>query len=438
MRSIIAALAVGGLLLAVGLVSGGGAAAQTAGIPIDPIPFEPSGMSQATYEVIDYTGDEPVHTTADFRIVNGTGNAAELWLTTTEEGRIYDLGGRYLNFSDDEGVTWQSVQNVEGMINGEGSVAVAPNGDVVGITWDPYSGDRVFAFKYDKAADQWYYQMNPFHTPFWDRPGIDVVPGPFDTPLGEVPYITFINGFPHTEWWYSLDGLNYVVPTSLVADPMRTDEVEAWLDVQPAAHLDWIQSNQYFPFAALGGGNAIHGDLFWSGQDMAWHDFSLPDGAPLTGMTHTDSLGRFHNVRSVGGGTLYRMSDDGGRTWSEALVEGVRPGDFRANAAVGVAAVAAEEGTQDVVLKFDISGDEPVLTHRYDVGLGDDCRCQGVGFYGLNGGHRFDFLSISILPDGRFVSSFMDSTTIMPFPTLGQEVVAPALAVELPAESDED
>ena len=125
----------------------------------------------------------------------------------------------------------------------------------------------------------------------------------------------------------------------------------------------------------------------------------------------------------------------GRRSWGpELTLPGINPGDMKANAAAGVAAVSGVSGTQDVLYKLDISGEEPALLQRFDIGLGDDCRCSGIGFYGAQGGHRFDFHSVAILPDGRLAVSFMDSTTIAAFPTAGLPIVAPAMAVELPQE----
>lgn len=408
--------------------------AQELGIPADVVDFEPHSIDYNSYPTTDFTGGAPADATTEWRVVTGTGNAAELWLTTSAEGRLFDLGGRYINYSDDQGLTWKSVRPLEPLVNGEGSVVMAPNGDVLGVTWDPYAGDRVWTYKYVAAEEKWYYAVNVFHTPFWDRPGIDIVPGPFETPTGTVDYITFINGFPHDAWHYSTDGLNYPYTTSLAVDRATTDAIETWLDTEPDPSFDWIQPNQYFPFGALGDGKAVMGSLMFSGEDMRWHRLSLPPEAeeplPSRGI-QTDSLGRLHTINSVGTDAEYRMSADGGRSWTTLELPDIRPGDFRANAAAGVAAVSGVSGTQDVLFKIDISGDEPQLLRRYLVGKGDDCRCSGIGFYGVQGGHRFDFHSVAIFPDGRLAVSFIDSTTLTNFPTLGLEVVAPALAVEL-------
>ena len=409
--------------------------AQPLGLPAQVVDFTPDKIRMETYPSTDFSGEAPVEDSTAWRVVHGTGNAAELWLHATPQGRIYDFGGRYLNYSDDEGETWKSVRPLEPLVNGEGSVVMAPNGDILGVTWDPYAGDRVWTFKYDAAADEWSYAENPFHTPFWDRPGIDVIPGDFTSPTGEkVPYITMIKGFPHELWHYSYDGLNYPFTTSKTLDDRQTPPISEWLDVQADESFDYIQPLPVLggSVTPLGGGKGVMGSLMFSGEDMRWHRFSLPEGAePISGITQTDSQGRLHNGSRMGADAVYRVSIDWGQTWTEDLVlPGINPGDMKANAAAGVAAVSGVNETQDVLYKIDISGTTPAILKHYVIGLGDDCRCSGVGFYGAQGGHRFDFHTVVILPDGRLAVSFMDSTTMTKFPTLGLDVVAPALAVE--------
>lgn len=405
------------------------------GIPANVVNFTPASVTNRTFAVTDYTyKDNPKvgirQGTTEWRVVMGTGNAAEIWITTSKEGRLFDLGGRYINFSDDRGLTWKSVQPLDPLVNAEGSVVMAPNGDVLGVTWDPYSGDRVFTFKFSAAEQKWYYTYNPVHTPFWDRPGIDVVPGPFVTPLGTVPYISFINGFPHDPWYYSTDGLNYVNVSSIATDEGDTEPVDALLDVKADPSFDWIQPNMYFPFAALGEGRAIMGSShYFSPTDMKWHIYTGPSDLP--GDIQTDSRGRIHSVSSSGGGFDYRISTDGGLTWKSVHAPDGSPGDFRANAATGIGAVWALKGKQDLVYTFDVTGDEPKLLRRYVVGKGDDSRTGSLATYGLTGGHRFDFSSITVFPGGRIAVSFMDTLTRMPFPTLAQEVIAPGMAIEL-------
>ena len=111
-----------------------------------------------------------------------------------------------------------------------------------------------------------------------------------------------------------------------------------------------------------------------------------------------------------------------GARWNELEVEGGSPwrlpGQRRGRASRPSPAIT---GQQDLVYKIDISTPQPKLIRRYVVGLGDDSRVGGVGFYGATGGHRFDFSSVGVFPDGRVALSFMDSKTKIPFPTLGHD-----------------
>ena len=424
-------------LSASGAGAGSKGGAATVGLPAQVVDFTPERIRMETYKSTDLSGVTPVEQTTQWRVVHGTGNAAELWLTAAPDGRLYDFGGRYLNYSDDDGKTWKSVRPLEPLVNGEGSVVMAPNGDVLGVTWDPYAGDRVWTFKYVAAEKKWYYAENPIHTPFWDRPGIDVIPGDFTAPTGEkVPYITLIKGFPHEVWHYSYDGLNYPFTVAKAADTATTTPISAFPDVKADPSFDWIQPLPVLGghVTPLGGGKGLLGSLMFSGSDMRFHRYTLPQGAMPGGLTQSDSQGRLHNVARSGSNAVYRMSTDGARTWTEPLtLPGINPGDLKANAAAGVAVVSGVSGTQDVLYKLDITGDQPTLLRHYVIGDGKDCRCSGIGFYGVQGGHRYDFHSTAILPDGRVALSFIDSTTETKFPTLGLPVIAPALAIEQPA-----
>ena len=57
--------------------------------------------------------------------------------------------GRDLSYTDghDARLQWKQVQPATSLVNGEGNVDLAPNGDVIAIGWDPYSGDHLQAFK---------------------------------------------------------------------------------------------------------------------------------------------------------------------------------------------------------------------------------------------------------------------------------------------------
>jgi hypothetical protein len=252
-----------------------------------------------------------------------------------------------------------------------------------------------------------------------------------------------VNGLPHDPWQYSYDGLNYPGVSSRSRD--RGPAVKSWLDVKPDPMRDYTQiatDGLFFAFAGLDDGKAwSENNLVFDRADMRWHPWTTPEGGTIQGSLQIDSRGWLHNVQ----GSEYRLSADGGRTWNILGLPPGMTGDYKANAAAGVAAVWALRGKKDMVFKVDITTPQPKLIREYEVGLGDDPRSGGIGFYGISGGHRFDFSSIGVFPDGRVAVSFMDSKTKIPFPTLSNpatcaikdiqsspcEVVSPVLAIEL-------
>jgi hypothetical protein len=132
-------------------------------------------------EVRDYDTFAPDGTpmgTTQWRVASDTGNCCENYLSTTPDGRILDFGGTYPYLSDDAGQTWQRVEPVTPLVNGEGTISPAPNGDIVGIGWDPYSGDHVQAFKFDAEADRWLVAEQPLHTPSSTASGSPSCPAP--------------------------------------------------------------------------------------------------------------------------------------------------------------------------------------------------------------------------------------------------------------------
>jgi hypothetical protein len=384
----------------------------------------PVPTTTRTFPTTDFTDAVagPRQGTTDWRVVGGTGNAAELWFTVTHTGRILDLGGRFVIYSDDQGLTWKAVKPQEELVNAEGSVLEAPNGDIVALTWDPYSGDRIITFKYTAATQKWSYMYMPQHTPFWDRPEIQIVTGPFTDQTGTAyPYLTFTNGFPHSFWQYSYDGLNYTGISHSGQD--NGAAVQSWLDVQPDPMRDYTQvltDGLFNFFAPLDSGKAWAENKIFDRTDMKWHPWTTPDGEGISGKVQIDSRGWIHNLT----GGEYRVSADGGRSWN--VLEGLEGalGDFKANGAAGVAAVVGEKssskGVQDFVYKIDISTPQPKLIRTYLVGDGDDGRISGAGAYTMQGGHRFDFSNVSIFPDGRLAITFMDKKTRIPVPTLGE------------------
>ena len=88
-----------------------------------------------TYATVDHSKLKTGTTT--WRVVQGTGNCCENYLTATKKGRLLDFGGSFINYSDDRGLSWQQVRPLTPLVNGEGTIVVNPNGDVDAIGWDP-------------------------------------------------------------------------------------------------------------------------------------------------------------------------------------------------------------------------------------------------------------------------------------------------------------
>jgi hypothetical protein len=448
------------------------------GLPADLVPWSTT-QATGTFATTQYAGGSPATGQATWREVNNLGNGAEKFITTDQNGTIYDIGGRYLIFSKDGGATWTAVEPQQPLVNAEGALSVAPNGDIVGVTWDPYSGDQLFSYKYDAASGQWLWLQNPSKTPFYDRPELDVIPGPFtiSNPSGvgttTVPYISLVSshGSPYV---YSTDGLTY---DNLVGTGAA---VTQWIPTTHDSNLDWDQTQIWSPMRALGGGwaldytsgggaedysptdNTTSSPLaLFSPVDMSLHPLTLPDASSLSQNLHVDSLGRLHQVviDRDGSGFTYSVSADGGQSWNALDTKfapyntinsntGGQVLDFRVNAHLGEAALVTRTnaGTaqspphsgspqQDWVYKFDITGAAPRLVTRYVLGQGNNTVDTAyIGTYETSG-HRYDFASLAMLPDGRVATSFMDESTVMPFPTTGLPIVASALAIEQPAQS---
>jgi hypothetical protein len=423
------------LAATIAVLAGSATGADPLGLPAQVVDIAPP-TSVESYPTLDYGNvsgatDDRTGTTT-WRVVEETGNCCENYLQATSGGRLLDFGGSYVNYSDD-GVTWKSVRPITPLVNGEGAIVVGPNGDVLGVEWDPYSGDHLLSFKYEAATATWRYLEMPLHQPFYDREWISVVPGPFTIDGRTVPYVTFVKGgYPTKELWlYSTDGLSYTEVSSKFADDTLNGSESRTLPITASAALDWIQPNQNGSMTPLGARGMLAGPDFpateWSRFDgSAWHGFAFPGDTEPEGAYQVDSQGRLHNVVPSGNGFTYRISRDGGATWKSVDVQlpqgnSFEEWDFKANAKAGVAAVAIHaqdsvEGVdRDLVVKLDIGKKGPRALRLYQVGLGDLGATAGVG-----NDVRFDFGTVAIFPDGRVATSFLDSTTD------GQ----PALAIE--------
>jgi hypothetical protein len=401
------------------------------GLPATVVAFSPQ-VANVTYPTIDYgkkpTAADDRHATTTWRMVHGTGNCCENYLTVTSAGRLLDFGGTYVNYTDDRGLTWRQVQPLTPLVNGEGGIVAGINGDILGVGWDPYSGDHLQSYKLDGATGQWVYTEMPLHQPFYDREWISMVPGPITIDGQTYPYVSFIKGAtPWKElWFYSTDGLTYTDITSKAVDELLSGAAtQGTLPTAARAANDWVQANTNGLMTNLGSSRLLaDGDLetTWSlfdGTSFSWSAYTEPDGTDPEGRFQVDSGGRIHNVipASDGGSFQYRISADGGATWQSATISlppnhAIEEWDFRANKAAGVAAVAIHaqnlaKGTdQDLAYKLSIATNTPVLKQGYVVGLGDQNSTAGV-----TNDVRMDFQTIAIFPDGRIAMSVLDSTT---------------------------
>jgi hypothetical protein len=407
------------------------------GVPAQVVKINPP-VSTATYVTVDYgspsTSADDKQGTTNWRIVKGTGNCCENYVTINSQGRLLDFGGSYINYTDDRGLTWSSVRPLEPLVNGEGAIAVAPDGDIVGVEWDPYSGDHLIAFKFESTTGEWRYLEMPLHQPFYDREWISVLQGPFTIDGQTVPYLTFIKGgVPKEFWFYSTDGLTYAQVTSKFIQQLGKEARRTLSASAPNAEYDRTQANSNGGMFAVGSSRLLaSGDLdsSWSvfdGIEQTWTDVVQGDEKGPTGRYAVDSAGRLHNVVPQGAQFVYRWSSDGGKTWKTTnaklpenfVIEQI---DFRVNKYAGVAAVMIHAQNtvtpvdQDLLYKIAIKDTAPKILRSYNIGLGDLNSTAGV-----NSDVRMDFQTIAIYNDGRVAVSFIDSTTNL----------EPALAIEL-------
>lgn len=420
-----------------------GTAGTTPGLPAA-LPPSPAGLamtvapvsvpsSLTSFRVYDATG--ALLRTESFRVTPAGGNCCEKYVATTPGGRLLELGGSYPYFSDDGGATWQSARPPVPLVNGEGALTATPTGDVVGAAWDAFSGDRLVTYKYTAADGTWRYHEMPMHGPFFDRPWVTVVEGPFTTPDGAtVPWISFVrggSGINRDVELVSYDGLVYteVAATSPVADAFGTLPAPGPV---ADADTDWVQPHAQSRIAPLPGTGAIRrqesGLLCRSRAqilrpDRAWACLDLGT-EQLTGDIRVDGRGWLHEVRYAGATVTYRVSTNGGTTWQATTfrlpgtapsLAGTRP-DVKVDTARSVAYVALRasgtgtSGGQDLVLRFGHAGGTPALRDYYRIGRGDLVAGSMLG----DSGPRFDFATIAILPDGRFAVAYDDTTTTSP------------------------
>ncbi len=387
--------------------------------------------SVAEFPVLDPAGRQI--RTATWRVGTAGSNCCEVYVTSTAGGRLAGFGGTYPVFSDDRGATWTEVQTTVPLLNGEGAIVAAPGGDIVGIGWDAYSGDHLQGFKYDGETGEWRYAETVLHQPFFDRPWIAVVKGPFSYAGGTAPYATVVMSNYHSSFldvvYISYDGLTYTTPSAEQVEALAGADDSRDLADPGDADLDYIQPHHDAGLTTLAGSGLLDPDGSFSAlcpvtvlaEDARWHCFA-GDVDRLKPHTVVDSRGWLHDTEVVDGELLYRTSSDGGQSWSETYLHAPTGGAFDDFTVVDVkvhgglrrAAVAAHVGNgethQDMVIVLDVAA-TPTLRETYLVGRGDVSSLAGV-----DKDVRFDFATVAFLPDGRLATSFLDSSA--PYPQL--------------------
>ncbi|MDQ1711086.1 MAG: hypothetical protein QOE45_536 [Frankiaceae bacterium] len=377
---------------------------------------------------------------AKWRLTKAGGNCCEVLVTATRTGRLIEFGGTYPIYSDDQGRTWTEVAPAvpstsrlpDGdliLAGGEGTVVQAPGGDILGIGWDPYSGDRLQSFYYSAQDKKWYYQEAPLHEPFYDREWVAVAKGPFTINGATFPWVALVlSNSNRKAVLMSTDGLNYFTPTQRDLDAVRNAPVNAYLPTQPDPDLDYMQEQAQTGLAGLSRG-ALSFDRTQTCKTQlltsngSWSCFTLPNEHEITGPLHTDSRGWLHEVVTEGGDVTYRLSRNGGRTWTERTF--TFPGepvietyDFKTNGKLGLTVVAAHADTddgdpkshvfQDMVMRIDTRSGTPRLEKTYFVGAGNMSSTVGLDATAVSSNARVDFTSVAILPDGTIAVSFAD------------------------------
>ena len=397
-----------------------------------------------TWRVLDAKGRRAGK--AAWRVTTAGGNCCEVLIAATAKGRLVEWGGTYPAYSDNAGRSWTEVQtpvppssrlvppqSPRGLGGGEGTVVMAPGGDIVGVTWDPYNGDRLQSFIYKASDKKWYFQEAPLHEPFYDREWVAVAKGPFTIGGQRVPWVSLVlSNFHRRAVLMSLDGLNYFTPAQRDIDALRPPAVEKYLRVVKDPDMDYMQEHSETGVVALAGGGALSLDNAGTCEtqilrtDLSWGCFSLPDAAPIEGRLHVDSRGWLHNVAIDGDTVEYRVSTNGGRTWSstemllplDAIVGGNESWDFKAHGKLGLTAIAVHalvEGPdgspahQDMVLRVDTKKAKPRHRDTLLVGDGNFHFTSGLDV-STDKSNRVDFATVAILPNGKIAVGFADKT----------------------------
>lgn len=298
------------------------------------------------------------------------------------------------------------------------------------MTWDPYSGDRLQSFFWSAAQKKWFYGEMPLHEPFYDREWVAVAKGPFTLRGTTAPWVSMVlSNFSRKVILMSTDGINYFTPSNADLESVAGGTQTWLLTGPPDADLDYMQGHTETRIVPVPGGGALslssvggaNCDTQYLESDGTWSCYEA-EGFSVEGALHADSRGWLHDIAVGGDEVTYRISKDGGKTWSSTVftvpggASAVESFDFKAHGKLGVTALALhvlkdDDLHQDMVMKYDTRSGMPRLLETYLVGKGDMKFTSGLDVSGLvenKKSNRFDFASVAILPDGAIAVAFVD------------------------------
>ncbi|MFL5824679.1 MAG: hypothetical protein ACJ764_14695 [Solirubrobacteraceae bacterium] len=401
-----------------------------------------------SFAVYDARGHQRGH--ASWLVTPAGGNCCEDYAAAQPNGRLLSFGGTYPMYSDDHGRTWFEVKPITPLNNGEGALVAGPNGVIAGIGWDFYSGDHAQAFRYDPKAKTWRVAEVPLKNPFFDRPWITVARGPFKIDGHTYPWLYLVRGggFNKDPELISTDGLSYSQLTSQTLDEMQSGAKPAGkvVPVKSYGLADYWAPHPWAGTIPLSGGGLLQITQPGDGDSAScpvsvfaqtlgsWQCSAFaPPGLSAWQKTvavccqvRQDSRGWLSDVvpDKVSGvhRLLYRVSVNGGRTWSApaalrppkgGVLENDNVYNVVVNGRLGLAAVSARFDSkaghgQDMVFVVNVRHPRPRLAYTLLLGKGNLLTANDVSG---SEGDRFDYASVAILPGGRIVASFDDSTT---------------------------
>jgi hypothetical protein len=401
----------------------------------------------SSYGVYDAKGHKSG--TARWRISPAGGNCCETYVSSTRSGRVVESGGTYPWYTDDRGKHWYEVKfdvpdqndNGQAIAGGEGATVVGPDGSVYGVTWDAYSGDHLQSYSYTPQSKAWAVSEVVMKSPFYDRPWLTYARGPVSLSSGRTMQLLDVTGGGITKDidTFSPDGLDYSDPSFFYGDEQRLGTGRFAVKVVRNQDADWWQPHPGTGTLALNAGGVLrfhnNEDITGSrgcpvahlGADAQW--YCVKTKGTFQGVVRQDSRGYLVEAYPTPGNAslVLALSRDGGVHWRRttlsppkstgaARLETKDLFDVVANGVLGQAAVSArfddaKGNGHDMVFRVDTRGAAPRLRATYLVGKGDINTANDVTG---STGYRYDYESVALLPDGKLVVSFDDSSCLQP------------------------